>query len=203
MLIHPEQTFSPTALADVVGLDPAAVSRLLTALEDTAVVRPAGSHPRRGRQRRVRLTRPRALLEEWLPQWRRRRIQTWRWDVGASDAEEALGLLKAVDDTRDWAVGGLIGAATGRRVVEPVAVSVWASQGAVEKLAAALDPIDASHPRGSIEVAVAPDAWTLRLARRLDGLPVVDPVQLWLDCASEGGRALTAADAVAESMGWS
>ena len=42
MLIHPEQTFSPTALADVVGLDPAAVSRLLTALEDTAVVRPAG-----------------------------------------------------------------------------------------------------------------------------------------------------------------
>ena len=202
MLIHHEQTFSPTSLAHAVDLNPAAVSRLLTALEDAALIQADGA-PRRGRQRSVRLARPIALLEDWLPLWQRRRIQRWRWDIGARDVDEALGMLKAVDGTRDWAVGGLSGAATVRRAVEPVAVSVWTSPRAVEQLASALDPMDTGDARGSLEVAVTPDPWTLRLARPVDGLPVADPVQLWLDCASEGERALEAADAVAQEMGWS
>jgi hypothetical protein len=37
----------------------------------------------------------------------------------------------------------------------------------------------------------------------VDGLPVSDPVQLWLDCSSEGERALEAADTVAAVAGWS
>jgi len=203
MLIHHQETFSPTSLAHAVALNPAAVSRLLTALEEAAFVRGDSAQPRRGRQRRVRLERPRALLEDWLPLWQRRRIQRWRWDIGARDVDEALSLLQAVDGTDDWAVGGLVGAATVRRAVEPVAVSVWTSPEAVEQLAAALDPTDTDHARGSLQVAVAPDPWTLQLARPVDGLPVVDPVQLWLDCASEGERALEAAEAVAEQMGWS
>jgi DNA-binding transcriptional ArsR family regulator len=203
MLIHHEQTFSPTSLAQAIDLNPAAVSRLLTALEDAAFIRAEGSRARRGRQRSVRLARPIALLEEWLPLWQRRRIQRWRWDIGARDVDEALGLLRAVDETDGWAVGGLVGAATVRRAVEPVAVSVWASPTAVEQLAAALDPIDTGDARGSLEVAVAPDPWTLRLARPVGGLPVADAVQLWLDCSSEGERSLEAADAVAREIGWS
>ena len=54
-----------------------------------------------------------------------------------------------------------------------------------------------------VRVAVALDPWTLSLARRIDGLPVVDPVGLWLDCASEGERALEAAEVLADIAGWS
>ncbi len=203
MLLYPEQAFSPSSLAGAVDLNAAAVSRLVTALEEGALVREEASEPRRGRHRSVRLARPMSLLEDWLPVWRRRRIQRWRWDIGARDVDGALGLLKEAESIDGWAVGGLVGAATIRRVVEPVAVSVWTSPAAVERLASTLDPIDTAGGRGSLEVSVAPDPWTLQLARLVDGLRVADPVQLWLDCASEGERALEAAEAVAQSMNWS
>lgn len=203
MLLHHEQAFSPTSLGRAVDLNPAAVSRLLTALEEAAFVCEEGSEPRRGRQRSVRLARPMTLLEHWLPLWQRRRIQRWRWDIGARDVDEALDLLRAVENSDDWAVGGLAGAATVRRAVEPADVLVWASPEAVEWLAARLDVMGTGPGRGSLEVAVAPDPWTLRLASPVDGIPVSDPVQLWLDCASEGERALEAADAVAQKIGWS
>jgi hypothetical protein len=54
-----------------------------------------------------------------------------------------------------------------------------------------------------MEVALATDRWTLELSRVVDDLPIADPVQLWLDCASEGERALEVADAVAQIMSWS
>jgi hypothetical protein len=50
---------------------------------------------------------------------------------------------------------------------------------------------------------VAPDPWTVGLSRPVRGLPIADPAQLWLDCASEAERALKAADAVAQVMSWS
>jgi hypothetical protein len=50
---------------------------------------------------------------------------------------------------------------------------------------------------------LAPDPWTLKLARPVNGLPVADPVQLWLDTASQGERALEAAEAVADHANWS
>jgi len=54
-----------------------------------------------------------------------------------------------------------------------------------------------------VELGLIPDPWTLGLSRPVDELPIADPVQLWLDCASEGERALEAADAVAQFMSWS
>jgi hypothetical protein len=143
------------------------------------------------------------LLEEWLPLWQRRRIQRRRWDVGAHDVAEALDILRAVDDRDGWALGGLVGASTLSRAVEPAIVTLWASSAAVERLAESVDPVDSRGGRGIVEVALVPDRWIFQLARTDDDLPVADPVQLWLDCATEGERALEAADAVAQVMSWS
>jgi hypothetical protein len=55
---------------------------------------------------------------------------------------------------------------------------------------------------GALRIAVAPDPWVLQLARDVDGVPVADSVQLWLDCATAGERALEAAEALAGEMGW-
>jgi hypothetical protein len=203
MLNHPDEQFSPSSLARNVYLNPAAISRILTALEDAALIGEAASMPRRGRSRTVQLTRPLALLEEWLPVWQRRRIQRRRWEIGAHDVAEALSNLRAVDDRSGWALGGLVGASTMSRAVEPTMVTLWASAAAVERLAKALDPVESRGGRGTVEVALAPDRWTLELSRTVDDLPIADPVQLWLDCASEGERALEAADAVAQIMSWS
>ena len=204
MLGHPDQEFSPTSLAQATELNAAAVSRILTALEDAAFIAAAESDPVRGRKRTVVLRRPLALLEEWLPLWQRRRIQRLRWDIGARDADEALQLLAKVDQGgAEWAVGGLAGAATLNRAVEPASVALWVRPEAVESLATAVRPVQSRGGRGTVEVALAPDPWTLGLSRPVNRLPIADPVQLWLDCASEGERALEAADAVAQVMSWS
>jgi hypothetical protein len=42
----------------------------------------------------------------------------------------------------------------------------------------------------------------LQLASEHDGMKIADPVQLYLDCRLAGERALEAADAIREVMGW-
>jgi hypothetical protein len=208
LLTQPDSKFSPSSVAKAVELNPAAVSRILTALEDAGFISETDSGAGRGRSRTVKLTRSLALLEEWLAAWQRRRIQRWRWDVGARDADEALQLLRAVEDRRGWAIGGLAGAAAISRAVEPSVVALWLEPAALERLTEALQPATARGGRGALELALAPDPWTLgpRLTRSIEGLagglPLADPAQLWLDCASEGERALEAADAIAQLMSW-
>ena len=204
-LLHHEESFSLSELARSVNLNPAAVSRVVRALEDAALVGEAPSDAV-GRRRNVRLERPRDLLDAWLPQWQRRRVRQQIWDIGARDIDETLSRLReAVEDQPcGWAIGGLAGAAMVRRAVEPADVLVWASDEEAATLAKVLRPELARRGGpGVVRVAVAPDPWTLGLARRIDGLPVVDPVELWLDCASEGERALEAAEVLADVAGWS
>jgi hypothetical protein len=203
LLLHHEERFSLSDLARAVDLDPSVVSRVVRALEDAAFVREAGSDAG-GRRRHIQLERPRALVDAWLPVWQRRRIRRRRWDIGARDVDEAIRLLSdAVGDRPDrWAIGGLAGAAMVRRAVEPAEILVWITPDEVGVLGERLQPEPARGGRGSVEVADAPDPWTLGLARVVEGVPLADPVQLWLDCASEGERALEAADAVAEVTGW-
>jgi DNA-binding MarR family transcriptional regulator len=204
MLLHHGDSFSVSEIAQAVDLTPSAVSRIVRALEDAVFVREAKPGVG-GRRRNIRLERPRALLDAWLPLWERRRVRRRRWDIGARDIDEALGVLgEAVGGRVDsWAIGGLAGAAMVRRAVEPADVLVWISPDEVEPLEQLLQPEPARAGRGVVQLAVAPDPWTLGLARRENGLPLADSVQLWLDCASEGERALEAAEAVAEVAGWS
>jgi DNA-binding transcriptional ArsR family regulator len=204
MLLHHDEPFSVSEIARAVELAPSAVSRVMRSLEDAAFVGEAKS-PAGGRRRNVRLERPRALLDAWLPLWERRRVRRRRWDIGARDVDEALSLLsEAVGDRPiSWAIGGLAGAAMVRRAVEPVDVLVWIKPDELESLGNLLQPEPARAGRGIVQLAVAPDPWTLGLARSRNGIPIADPVQLWLDCASAGERALEAAEAVADVAGWS
>jgi DNA-binding MarR family transcriptional regulator len=204
LLLHHDQLFSLSELAYAVDVNPAAASRVVRGLEDAALVRDPNSEAG-GRRRNIRLERPRALLDTWLPYWQQRRIRHRRWDIGARDVDDALGLLRDVvdDQPNAWVIGGLAGAATIRRAVEPADVLVWTTAEQVPVLAHALQPEPARGGRGLVRVAVAPDPWTLLLGSHVDDLPVADPVQLWLDSASEGERALEAADAVADVAGWS
>ena len=107
-------------------------------------------------------------------------------------------------DPTAFVVGGLAGASRVRRSVEPGDVLVWttAEEGDRSSRVPAARPV----ARGAAGTCGLPSPrirghW--RLATRVDGLLVADPVQLWLDCASEGERALEAAEAVAEATGWS
>jgi hypothetical protein len=101
-----------------------------------------------------------------------------------------------------WAVGGLAGAAHIDRVVEPADALVWIGDHAVDALAEKLFPQPAKPGRGMLRLAVAPDEWVLGLAENRTGIPVADPVQLWLDCSREGERALEAADAIRKRQDW-
>lgn len=204
LLRYPDRVFTPSSIAREVGLNPAAVSRIFTALEDDGFVRQAATEQGPGRKRTIQLQRGLALLEEWLVTWRRRRVQHWRWDIGSRTPDEALGLLRDIGERRGWALGGLAGAAQlFPRVVEPATVSIWIGAEAVDLLSNALSPDESRGGRGTLEVALAPDDWIFELASEVAELPVADPVQLWLDCSSEGERALEAADSVAQLMSWS
>jgi DNA-binding MarR family transcriptional regulator len=204
LLLRHRQSVSVAEIARAVELNPATVSRLVRGLEDAAFVREVDSHAG-GRRRDVRLERPRALLDAWLPLWERRRVRQRLWDIGAHDAEDAIRRLAdaARAGAGGWAIGGVAGAMTVRRAVEPSDVLVWIDENCVAPLADSLQPEPGRGGRGLVRIAVAPDRWTLGLARKVDTIPIADPVQLWLDCASEGERALEAADAVAEVASWS
>jgi hypothetical protein len=104
-----------------------------------------------------------------VPFWQRRRIQRLRWDIGARDADEALQLLADVDqEGAVWAVGGLAGAATLNRAVEPASVALWVRPEAVEPLATAVRPVQSRGGRGTVEVA-------LGQSRPVKRLPIADP----------------------------
>jgi hypothetical protein len=204
LLLNHERPFFLGELAKAVDLNSAAASRVVRALEDAAFVRETQPDAG-GRRRNVHLVRPRALLDAWLPHWQRRRIRHRRWDIGARDISEAFSILRetGAQQPGSWAIGSIAGATLARRAVEPADVLLWTIADEVEALAHALQPEPTRGGRGTIRVAIAPDPWTLGLSQPVDGLPVADPVQLWLDCSSEGERALEAADAVAAVTGWS
>jgi AraC-like DNA-binding protein len=204
LLLHHRERFSVSQIARAVDMSAPAVSRLVRALEDRAVIGEEESDD--ARRRRIMLTRPRALLDEWVQWWQRRRIRQRWWDIGARDADEALAAIAdatAGEQRPGWAIGGLAGATHWQRAVEPADVLLWIDKTRLTTLTERLEPAPGRvrGGRGSLRVAVAPDAWVLSLAEEGE-LPIADPVQVWLDCATEGERALEAADGVAEAVGW-
>lgn len=205
LLLHPNDLLSISDIAVKTGLNSATVSRVIQALEESAFV--SEPHPdATGRRRLMRLDRPMDILDAWLPVWHQRRIKRQRWDIGVDSARSALERLRweSMPGQGGWALGGLAGAALHSRHVEPVDVQVWVKDvQAVEALQRILEPLRLSRARqGSLLISVAPDPWTLRLAKPAKQLPVVDQAQLWLDCSSQGERALEAAEGIAREAGW-
>lgn len=113
-----------------------------------------------------------------------RRLRRLTWDVGARDTEGALALLReAVPQAgRPYALGGLAGAALHRRVVESAELTLWIEPDQAPRWEQALLASPARLAPGRITAQLAPDPFTLTLARERHGVLVADAVQLYLDC---------------------
>jgi hypothetical protein len=204
LLLNPRDRFSMHELARNSMVSHSLVSRVTRALDEEGWI-DLGPDPDDRRVRLVRMRRPRESLEAWGRAWDRRRIPRQSWNVRSDGADAVMRRLKRVKlqapDLR-WALGGLAGASLVKRVVEPGSTLLWVSRHDIGGLEEALLPTRSGSAHPQLRVATAPDDFIFDLAGKQKGLPVADQVQLWLDCSGEGERALEAADAIAEGMGW-
>lgn len=204
LLLNMDARPSLKQLADAVDLSEPTVSRTAAAMADAAFVE-LTRDAEDSRIRRVRMRNSDATLEalERAPWLGRVRSQTW--DIGARDAASALEQWRQAADelaALPYAVGGPAGAALLERVVEPADATIWIRDEDLASWRESLLAEPGRPARGSVTVQRIPDPFLFGLARRIDGLSVADPVQLYLDCRRAGERALEQADAIRQAMHW-
>lgn len=203
LLLHVDERPTIRRLSVETKLSEAMASRTVRALADDGLVA-VDADPEDARKRLVRLRDPQRLLDAFERSVAARRYRRVTWDIGSRDASSALAALaeaaKRVE--RPYAVSGIAGASFIRRAVEPSEVSVWVTRDDVDLWAEELVATPAKPAPGRLTVYLAPDPFVLALAQEYGGIRVADPVQVYLDCRVAGERALDAADAVREEMGW-
>jgi DNA-binding MarR family transcriptional regulator len=203
LLLRPDERPTLRWLAQELQLSESVVSRTVAALAEDGLVQ-VERDPRDARVRHASLRDVAGTLDAFERATAARRVRRLTWDVGARDAEGALGVLHeaAPEAGRPYALGGLAGAALHRRVVEPAELTLWIEPDQAPRWEQALLATPARPAPGRIAAQLAPDPFTLTLARERNGLMVADPVQLYLDCRLGGERALDAAEAIREEQGW-
>ena len=204
LLLRKDESPSLGTLARQVELSEATVSRTARALASEGLVELVAD-PRDTRVRRLRARNTGGLLEALERSAWPRRVSRQTWDIGTRDAASAMSRwCETANDINaaPYAVGGLVGAATVRRVVEPADMLVWLRREDLADWSERLLAEPARPAPGRVTVQVAPDPFVLKLASEHDGVKIADPVQLYLDCRLAGERALEAADAIREVMGW-
>jgi hypothetical protein len=203
LLLHLEAQPSLTGLARFVELSEATVSRTAHALAGDGLAE-LTVDPGDTRVRRLRARNTAGLLDSLERSSWSTRARRQTWDVGARDFSDALKRWRDATEGFDmpYAVGGLAGAATLRRVVEPAEVLVWLRREDLMRWSDRLMAEPARPARGRVTVQLAPDPFVLTLASDDDGLKIADPVQLYLDCRLAGERALEGAEAIREMMRW-
>src|SRR5688500_13745856 len=204
LLLHAMEATSPRRLARATGLSEAAVSQTVTALSQRLLVEVSPDQDD-ARVKQIRVPKPARLLEEWVRSWETRNVRQLRWDVGANGVADTLSAIEEVSDTPsapDLAIGGLAGAAMVHRVVEPADVLLWVRERELPRWEQLLVPLGTRQGRGTLRLAIAPDPFLFTTTTERGPLRLADPVQLCLDTAREGERALEAHAAIREVMGW-
>jgi DNA-binding MarR family transcriptional regulator len=204
LLNHPADSFNVRQLARHTKLSEGAVSIVVRELHDRMLV-DVNRDPHDARVRLVGLNEPRRLLDGWVRAWELRRIRMLDWDIGGPDVHATLQRVReaaSFEPELAWAVGGTAGAAEVVRAVEPADVVLWVREDQVSVWEDVLAPLPARARRGTLRLAIAPDPYLFELAREHEGLAIADPAQLYLDCATEGERAVEAAAAISRQMGW-
>lgn len=203
LLLHWRDSHTVSGLAASLDLSPALVSRTVQALVEDGFVA-STRDPEDARVRRLTVRTSGALVEAYDRATFGRRTSRSTWDVGSRDPAGTLDRLRRTADRTalPYAVGGLAGAAFVRRVTDPAAVDVWIRRDDLEIWTEALTAVPTSPGRGAVTFRAMPDPFVVSLARKIEGVSVADPVQLFLDCRQAGERAIDAAEAVREEMGW-
>jgi DNA-binding transcriptional ArsR family regulator len=204
LLLNAEGSASLAELSRALELSEATVSRVTRELSEQGLVeleRGFGD----ARMRRVRARDTAGLLAQLERAAWSRRVVRQSWDVGAQNVVEALARWRdaaANLPKNNYALGGLAGAATLARAVEPSSALVWVHEQDLRSWSSAL-LAEPERPRpGTVTVQAVRDPFVLGLAEERDGLRVADPVQLYLDCRLAGERALEAAEAIRRKMRW-
>jgi len=202
LLLHTDAEPSFREISIQTALSESLVSRSARALADEQLIE-VEVDPRDGRSRRVRVRDSGTLLDAF-ERGTRRRTRGSTWDIGARDLDRALSRLRrtAKKGRFSYAIGGLAGAAMVRRVVEPAEVDVWVHRDDYRRWIEELDAVPARPGPGRIALRVLPDPYVLAFSVEREGLPIADPVQLYLDCRRAGERALEAAEAIRLEMDW-
>lgn len=204
LLLNEVGATSLVGLARIVGLSEATVSRVARQLAEEGLVE-LQEREYDGRLRAIRARDTGRLLDALERAAFSRRVTRRTWDIGARDVDEVLARwtrAAARMPEAPYAVGGLAGAATVARAVEPSSVLVWVDPSHTARWAELLLPEMTRPGPGTVTVQAAPDSFVLRLVNERDGLLIADPVQLYLDCRLAGERALEAAAAVKQAQGW-
>jgi hypothetical protein len=203
LLLHSRESHTVSGLSASIDLSPTIVSRTVQALVEEAFVSTARD-PEDARVKRVIVSNPSAMIDAFDRSTFGRRTSRSTWDVGSQGPEKTLDRLRraAHRTALPYAVGGLAGAAFGRRITDPATVDVWIRRDDLEVWTEALTAVPSSPRRGAITFRAMPDPFVLSLAGTIEGLRVADPVQLFLDCRQAGERAIDVAEAVREEMGW-
>lgn len=203
LLLHANERPSLGELAETVELSEAMVSRTARVLfeDGLAAIEP---DPDDARRRRLRLRDAGSMLDTFERATAARRTRRMTWDVGARDVSGAIDRIQAAADriALPYAVGGMAGAAFVRRAVEPAEVDIWIRRDDPGLWGEELMAVPARPGPGRITARLIPDSFVLSLATSHGGVPVADPVQLYLDCRQAGERALEAAEAIRAEMNW-
>jgi DNA-binding MarR family transcriptional regulator len=216
LLNHPGESTTVGALANELLLPESTVSRSISALRKAGYIEMTTAQDDR-RSKPIRLTGGSRLLEQWSDHWRKKQLRVISLDIGTESVRESIELVRSVarsdGGSQEWMLGGLNGAATIARAVEPADLFIWIKSDQLDNWLGGLVAVEAPRGRANLRLAIADDPWIFTLADRrsswADGksskqsprLPVADRAQIYLDCGREGERALEAADALRRTMG--
>lgn len=205
LLLHASEVPSVRELAKAVELSESSVSRAVSGLAGEGLVK-VDADPADGRVRRVGVANPGRLLDAFELTTNIRRVRSSHWDIGARDAAAAGQRLRYAARRlgSPYAVGGIAGArAAHLGPVEPAGLDVWIARDDLDLWVNSLTAVPARPEPGTVSLNLAPDPFVLSLAEPgQEGWLVADAVQLYLDCRRAGERALEAADAIRQEMGW-
>lgn len=181
LLVEPDRWWGVTELAETVDVSAGLAVKTLKTLEDEAYVA-------RSEQRKARLADGESLLRDWARAAESAFRKAERFTSSVRDPDELTTELTRGFErlgTR-YALSRLAAA----RFIEPYApaavVDVYV-EGDPKRIAGELDLLPVERGE-SVRLVRPPDAGVLQFTREQDGVTVVNPVQLFVDLSTAGGR---------------
>lgn len=185
LLLDPTRWWRQRDLVSVTGLDDGRVSRLVRRLDDERLLE------RRGDE--LRPLNPRLMLDAWADDYRFRRHDAVIGHVSGDGIELARALSDRLDE---HAIGHAFTGLPAAWLIDPFArfrlVSVYVDGD--PRHAADLLAMRRNERGANVQIIAPDDEGVMAGGRRIDDMPIVSPVQVYLDLRNLPERAAEAAD---------